>query len=202
MYLLLSLLSIQLLSDKTRFAVEGILGDPRGGFAFGDIEVKAPFFPDDWGGTERRGIDSSRTYICVVLNMDCMDVCCELGGCCQHAEHFGSGNAKAQRAHKLILWYLSRKISLPSINRPAGPMARRLTTICCNQEIAGSIPASVNSFCIPTLFVSKNNLFLRQVHFAFVVFRAKTEDGVFGPLSAESSCLLKNLDLSSNMRQT
>ena len=35
-------------------------------------------------------------------------------------------------------------VMLSSINRPAGPMARRLTTISCYQEIAGSIPASVN----------------------------------------------------------
>ncbi|KAE8405511.1 hypothetical protein BDV37DRAFT_89019 [Aspergillus pseudonomiae] len=36
------------------------------------------------------------------------------------------------------------KVSLCQQSRPAGPMARRLTT---NQEIAGSIPASVNFLC-------------------------------------------------------
>ncbi|KUM56688.1 hypothetical protein ACN42_g10516 [Penicillium freii] len=35
----------------------------------------------------------------------------------------------------------------PITPRPAGPMARRLTT---NQEIAGSIPASVNFFFVRT----------------------------------------------------
>ncbi|RAK77858.1 uncharacterized protein BO72DRAFT_97569 [Aspergillus fijiensis CBS 313.89] len=40
--------------------------------------------------------------------------------------------------------YVSLKHSGVSI-RPAGPMVRRLTT---NQEIAGSSPASVNSFCL------------------------------------------------------
>ena len=39
-------------------------------------------------------------------------------------------------------WPISHKMETTS-TRPAGPMARRLTT---NQEIAGSTPASVNCF--------------------------------------------------------
>ncbi|KAJ5707629.1 hypothetical protein N7488_007430 [Penicillium malachiteum] len=50
----------------------------------------------------------------------------------------------------LILFYykplllMVPNLAIPS-TRPAGPMARRLTT---NQEIAGSTPASVNIFAV------------------------------------------------------
>ena len=51
--------------------------------------------------------------------------------------------------YKITLEHKSVKVFPFQQSRPAGPMARRLTT---NQEIAGSIPASVNIFDFWTLF--------------------------------------------------
>ena len=71
----------------------------------------------------------------------------------------GSWNQKKQNFHRTarvaqqleapIKW-----VGLPQrpTLRPAGPMARRLTT---NQEIAGSIPASVNLFVFFSCFVPR-----------------------------------------------
>ncbi|PLB34995.1 uncharacterized protein BDW47DRAFT_111220 [Aspergillus candidus] len=47
--------------------------------------------------------------------------------------------------HEPVLNSISNSAIHTQQSRPAGPMARRLTT---NQEIAGSTPASVSSFCI------------------------------------------------------